>query len=272
VTCWLLAGLLAAGAVPSPAAASGDPEAGAVVDAPGSRSAASPERRKLEEILARREFRAARRDSGLELLALEPPALLRWLGRELGETLGRFFDWLRELFRRERRDVSDDGSWVGAGAGPLTWLLLALLATLLGLVAWRAVRRREPPPGVEHRGAAAPAERALPDALARPADAWARFAEQFAGRGQWRLALRALYLELLATLHQRRAIRYERQRTNGDYVAMLRGHPASDAFGRLSAAFDLAWYGNKPFGASDYDAALGLAREVARLAPPAAAP
>jgi hypothetical protein len=231
---------------------------------------AAAERRQLEEILARREFRAARRDSGLELTTPEPPSFLRWLGRELAETWRRLREWIRRLLRRDRRELPEGGSWLGAGAGPLTWVLAALALTLLGLVASRLLRRRGPAPVVEAAGAAPPADRGLPDALERPAEAWARFAEQFARRGQWRLALRALYLELLATLHQQRAIRYERQRTNGDYVAMLRGTPAGEPFGRLSAAFDLAWYGNKPFGPGDYDAALGLAREVDRLAAPAA--
>jgi hypothetical protein len=117
----------------------------------------------------------------------------------------------------------------------------------------------------------APGSAALPDALSQSADAWASFASRFARDGEWRLALRALYLELLVTLHERGAIRYERQRTNGDYLASLRGTPAGAPFARLTAAFDLAWYGNKPFESEAYESALGLVREIDRVTAPRAA-
>jgi len=108
----------------------------------------------------------------------------------------------------------------------------------------------------------------MPDALSQSADAWASFADKFARHGQWRLALRALYLELLVTLHERGSIRYERQRTNGDYLAALLGAPAGAPFARLTAAFELAWYGNKPFESADYDVALALVREIERATAP----
>jgi hypothetical protein len=269
VTAWVLALLLASAPEASPPASDARP-AGAphAAEAPHR----SPDHRRLDEILSRREFRAARRASGVELAAPEPPEFLRWLGRELRDGLKRLFDWIEELLRRKQPKLPEGGGWIGSSAGPLTWALLALGVTLLCVAVFRLARRRGAGGPIEPADAGAPAARGLPDALSRSVEAWSRLAEQFERQGQWRLALRALYLELLATLHQRRAIRYERPRTNGDFVAMLRGHPAGEPFGRLSAAFDLAWYGNKPFGAADYGAALGLARDVERLTGPADAP
>jgi Domain of unknown function (DUF4129) len=102
----------------------------------------------------------------------------------------------------------------------------------------------------------------MPDALQQPADAWARFAEDFRRRGEWRLALRAMYLRLLVLLHERGAIHYERQKTNGEYAQALRDGPAGPSFADLTTAFDRAWYGNKPLEEADYETALGFARSV----------
>ncbi len=222
-----------------------------------------PERRKLEEILGRREFSAARRESGIDVRApeLEAPDFLRWLGKTLRDTLKRWVEWWDNLFRRNRPELSEPGSLVSAGSGPLTWALVAAASALLLLALYRAWRRRAPVAPATGT-AVAPGSTALPDALSQSADAWASFADKFARQGQWRLALRALYLELLVTLHERGRIRYERQRTNGDYLATLHGTPAGAPFSRLTGAFDLAWYGNKPFEALDYESALALAREI----------
>jgi Domain of unknown function (DUF4129) len=136
----------------------------------------------------------------------------------------------------------------------------------LALFLRRAGRgRRGVPEATAGVAVAAAAASVVPDALSQSADVWARCAEQFARDGRWHLALRALYLELLVVLHERGAVRYERERTNGDYVRLLRETPASPAFSRLTAAFDEAWYGNKPFTPAAYEAALECVREVDRV-------
>ena len=257
--------LLCAG-LPSPAAPAPPPAAAA---------APSADQRKLAEILARREFTAARREAGLELELpeIQPPDVLTSLGQKLRDLLKRFFDWLERWLTRQRPERPAGESWVAAGTGPLTWVLVAAAAALLALLLARFLRRRRGAavaPEVVAAAALAGAE-APPDALAQPADAWARFADEFAREGQWRLALRALYLRLLVLLHERGALRYERQRTNGDYLRALRGAPAAAPFGQLTRAFDLAWYGNKPFEREHYQQALEWTREVDRLSAPAPA-
>jgi hypothetical protein len=105
---------------------------------------------------------------------------------------------------------------------------------------------------------------AQPDALAQPKEAWARLADRFARNGEWRLALRAAFLELLVLLQERGAIRYERQRTNGEYVETLASGPAGRPFALFVRAFDEAWYGNRPFEEAAYRQALEWAHEVDR--------
>ncbi len=255
-------------AEPDPVVGVAEPETLAL-EPPAALPAAAPRdagerewRLKLEQILARREFRAARRGSGLEprwnmfSFGAWFEEQLRWLGELVRE-------WLRGLWRRAPGGASE--GTLGSISQPATWALAAAAAALLGLLLQRALRNRRAQRAVAIDATiAAPAAVALPDALSQPADVWARFAEEFARSGELRLALRALYLRLLALLHERGAIRYERQRTNGDYVRALAGAPAGEPFRRLTLCFDLAWYGNKPFERADYEAALDAVRAVDR--------
>ncbi len=216
-------------------------------------------RRELTGILARREFRANPRASGLDP-RLPEVSFLNWIGEHFRQAWERFVDWLRALRRRNRGDASRPLS--DSVSQPATWMLAAGAAALLGLLLYRAWRSRRAPPASTADVTTVAANAALPDALSQPADAWARCADEFARTGEWRLALRALYLRLLALLHERGALRYESQRTNGDYVAALGGAPAAAPFRRVTTSFDLAWYGNKPFERDDYEAVLAAVRAV----------
>jgi hypothetical protein len=240
-------------------------------------AAAPPEaaayRDRLQHILARREFRAAVREGQVpELDVPEMPSFLNWLAVKFGELWDRLVAWLRGWRPKDPDPSLPGGGGVLAGAlsEPLA-LALGLLAVALLVVILLRYRRRSPSATDEAAlMAAAPSSHAMPDALARPADAWARFAEEFRRKGEWRLALRAVYLRILVVLHERGAIRYERQRTNGDYQAALAAGPAGEPFARLTAAFDEAWYGNKPFGESAFRQAVEWTRAVDRATAPQA--
>ena len=261
----LLAALLLGTPLVEPAPAA-PPAAGPAAPAP-----ASPEvyRERLERILARPEFRGLPRDAELpQPPPLVAPPFLKWVSETLGDALGRFLDWLVRKLVRAPSLPGGGASWIGQASGPATWTLVAGAAALLGLLLWRL---RRAPRGAGDAGAPAPAAvllEAQPDALARPADAWARFAEEFSRKGEWRLALRAAFLRLLVVLHERGAIRYERPRTNGEYAAELAGGPAGEPFSALALAFDEAWYGNKPLDETRYRAALGWTRAVDRATRP----
>jgi hypothetical protein len=151
---------------------------------------------------------------------------------------------------------------VGTVSSAASVVLVSAAAALLGLFLFRFVRSpRVPPSSLAPAGGGAAGE-SMPDALSRPAEAWARFASEFSHRGEWRLALRAAYLELLVLLHERGAIRYEKQKTNGVYARVLGGSPAAPPFAALTRSFEEAWYGRRPLDADAYDLAVGHAREV----------
>jgi hypothetical protein len=155
----------------------------------------------------------------------------------------------------------------GAGLGPSGWLVLGLLALAVltgALVLF--LRSRDP-----SEPAKAPQTEALPSPGAgglepdeqSPGDLWRR-AEELARRGDFLEGVRHLYMAVLALLHRADLIRYEKSRTNGEYLRQLRAGGAAvvEPFGRLTRLFEQKWYGERACAADDYDSCLGLASQV----------
>jgi hypothetical protein len=71
---------------------------------------------------------------------------------------------------------------------------------------------------------------------------------------------------VLAQLHRADLIRYDRTRTNGEYLRQLRtaegGAAVVEPFGRLTRLFELKWYGERACAADDYETCRGLASQV----------
>jgi len=172
-------------------------------------------------------------------------AAVRWIELAL--------DWLfRQLFRwaLERQTGTDGSGW----ASNVKWLLGVLigaigvcLAVLIARI-WRA-RRRKAPETASSAAAPAPdlaSEDARPEAL--PRDRWLELANDLLRRGEYRLALRAVYLATLSHLGQRQIIVLGRFKTNREYERELQKHASSRpklvaAFAENVSVFDGSWYG-----------------------------
>jgi hypothetical protein len=90
-------------------------------------------------------------------------------------------------------------------------------------------------------------------ALARPPEGWAHLADELAARGEYREAVRSLYLALLSRLHREGAILYDSNLSNWDYLRHFKGRRDwLPPFRELTRRFDFAWYGNLPVGAEGY--------------------
>ena len=90
-------------------------------------------------------------------------------------------------------------------------------------------------------------------ALSRPPEGWAHLADALAAKGEYREAVRNLYLALLSRLHRDGAIHYDETLSNWDYLRAFRGRPEVKApFRELTRRFDFAWYGNVPVGVDGY--------------------
>lgn len=103
-----------------------------------------------------------------------------------------------------------------------------------------------------------------------PAALWEQ-AEMLAGDGNFRDAVRILYLAVLAHLHRQRLIRFDSARTNGEYVQQVRlaeqaPPELNGTFDQLTRLFETVWYGARPCEAGAYRTCRTLADEMQQVA------
>jgi transcriptional regulator GlxA family with amidase domain len=84
-----------------------------------------------------------------------------------------------------------------------------------------------------------------------------------AARGEYRQALRLLYLSCLLSLDEAGVLDYHPAVTNWSYVAAIRRHvPFAEPFATLTALVDRALYAVKPVSAQDFDRGQELLRHI----------
>jgi hypothetical protein len=180
---------------------------------------------------------------------------LSGLGRRLGKLLERLLrslpdDWLN---RRTPESAPE------LGAGPLwaVWALLAVVACLLGLLLYRALRRSAAVAPMAAAAAVA-VDLAAPQLSGAelPESSWLSLAEGLARQGEHRLALRAYFLAGLNALGQARLLSLAPSRSVGDYRRQLKrrsdeGGQARAVFEDFSRLYEQCWYGLRPVGAAD---------------------
>jgi hypothetical protein len=70
----------------------------------------------------------------------------------------------------------------------------------------------------------------------------------------YRLAVRLMYLQLLANMHQRHIIQYKQDATNFDYLGQLHQTGYYPAFFKVTRHYEYAWYGLFPVNKQAFDA------------------
>ncbi|NOK23383.1 DUF4129 domain-containing protein [Corallococcus carmarthensis] len=207
-------------------------------------------------ILARPEFQERPEKAPAEPKEEEVPPEPGWWRRfidKLGEWLKEFFKGRDPLPRQRETALPVSG---GAAAKALVVTLVALTLAVLGVVLVSILRRKRAGsgPSLEVRTVDAAALADNPDhALSRPPEGWAHLADALAAKGEYREAVRNLYLALLSRLHRDGAIHYDETLSNWDYLRAFRGRAEVKApFRELTRRFDFAWYGNVPVGADGY--------------------
>jgi hypothetical protein len=226
---------------------------------PGGAGAAAS-RAAAQAILAGEEFDARPLQDRVE--DPEQPEKESWLVRLL--------DWLFKRLREKKPAATpnlDKPSLLpGLGGEAFRWITygLAGLAAAAGLfLTARALQNRSAPPGEQGLGAEPGPGAGPPDAesaLSREPSGWWSQADALAARGDFREAVRALYLAVLAALHRRGAIDYDPAGSNGDYVRAFKGDGAElPPFRELTVRFDFAWYGRRGADAGGYAQVRSLA-------------
>jgi Domain of unknown function (DUF4129) len=200
------------------------------------------ERAELRRILSRPEFRDA---PAQEVARPDDPDVPKWL-EDFSDSVIRFERGLQQRFRRKRNAGAPDLSETpGFSRRTLPVVVLLIVAggvpLIFAFVRLRLLRRSS-------SVAAAPAADLAPQATARDPRGWEREAEALLAQGRLREAVRARYLASLSFLAGRGAIRFERFKTNGEYVDEVgRAIPrAASTFAAITRQFDWAWYGCAP--------------------------
>jgi hypothetical protein len=156
---------------------------------------------------------------------------------------------------------------LGGVAYPLLLILIGLAAAALlvgialAIIKWYAERKKAV---VRQQGQLTnqPADHLEDPDKQNPAELW-RQADDLARAGNLLAAVRTLYLAVLALLHQGGFIRYERTRTNGEYVDQLRPRAQLQRpFLSLTGLFEVKWYGERACAPEDYRACRELAGEI----------
>ncbi|HTP87339.1 MAG TPA: DUF4129 domain-containing protein [Bryobacteraceae bacterium] len=182
--------------------------------------------------------------------------------RFIGDNVRRALDWIGDVVRAIMRwligqrggDLPDASAARNVPfAAPMLYILIAIAAgAIIALLLRLRLRRRQSAPLA---AATATAELNLesddvsPDQA--PEDAWLAMAARLFDAGDLRLATRALYLAVLASLGENRLITIHRARSNMDYQRELARRARGNAilvqkFRGLVAVFERTWYGDHP--------------------------
>ncbi len=217
-----------------------------------------------------REARPAAKDGVLVSFLKQTIRTVERAARWIADRIQTIADWFARRFARKHADGPDPGRAAGWGDNPRALMLIALIATtaaLLLLAARLLVRRRrwtteqeplETTPAINLYD-----ERTTADRL--PAEEWLAMAEQLEQAGQWRPALRALFLAALAGLGQQGWIRIAPFKSNRDYRRELASRANEElraAFAGHARLFEQGWYGDWPVSSDDVRQGHALLRRM----------
>ncbi|HEY4300614.1 MAG TPA: DUF4129 domain-containing protein [Candidatus Didemnitutus sp.] len=180
--------------------------------------------------------------------------------RAVGRSIGRFVDWLNGLMPKAKEPALPASA---GGGGSTEWMvvlqmvayaLLSIVVVVLVVVALNIFRLRRQPMMTASAGGVEEAPDLRDEnvqASRLPADGWLDLARQQMAAGEWRLALRALFLATLARLAEQQLLTLARHKTNLEYERELRRRAHSrveivtDFHGRRRS-FEEVWYGRQP--------------------------
>lgn len=249
-------------------------------------------KRVADEVLARPEFawrlprlRQANESVGVfTRFAREAMRTLKiWVKKSwdlLSGPVEQIFDWLNSWgsWLRNKLIHSQSGLEKAPASPIMESLMWILLAAIIGGGLWflfrywqRRRRRKNAVATLEALPAAAESEPDLEADYVPPEDLpyqrWLTRAGELAANGDYRPALRALYLAALALLADRRMVIPARSKTNGDYRNEVRRHRQScpslpGVFTDLIMIFEGVWYGAHPANADLYERTRLLLQEI----------
>lgn len=191
----------------------------------------SPERDDVAEVMSRPEFAYPRSI---------PERITDWIGDRIDD----LFDRMPEI-----GSPSGPAPPLGGGIGSLLGWLLVIAAVAVVVVVIVIVIRRWVPRVRDSSTSATHVD----TEHRRSASQWASDAERYEAKGEWKLAIRARFRELVRTLVDRSQVADLPGRTSGEMLADLtRTTPdATDSFHTAAMLFELPWYADVPTGEAE---------------------
>lgn len=172
-----------------------------------------------------------------------------WLSTALENLFNRIGEWLSNLFRNRQEP---NGSSLQAAAGLTEVMIVVLLAILAAFIIYMLAQIR-----FKKKNDNPETDSLVTDAEAgRNADQWLTEADKLAASGDFRAAIRCLYIASLVRMDEARLLRFERHETNWEHLYRFRdlpNKPGEFHLEPLTLRFDQAWYGFVPQSQSDVD-------------------
>lgn len=211
-------------------------------------------RDEAKAILARPEFQQAPERPKDD--TVEDPEAPSWLRKLWDDFWKAIWEWLRKKEPGDAHVELPEGGGSMVGANAVMLVAIAVVAGTLLFILLRGWKRKRPDDAaLDESGAVS--EQALSSdpmsALSRPPEGWASLADQLAAQGQFREAIRHLYLALLSRLHRDGAIDYDPTCSNWEYLSAFKGpSDQKPPFRELTRRFDFVWYGNLDASEASY--------------------
>ncbi len=187
-------------------------------------------RKRLDDILAAREFSSVRPPSVFEI----------WMEKAQA--------WLQEQWDKLFRKLNitpPEFTWVGR---IFVWLVIAAGASVLGVWLYRLYRRK-PPEFSREIIPFAPSSKSW--------RIWLEEAKKHAQRNEWREAIHLSYWAGVSYLEASGLWIPDRARTPREYLREVKNdNPKKPPFASLTRRFENVWYGSREAGPSDFDATL----------------
>lgn len=187
-----------------------------------------------------------------------PPVTMRSISPEQWDKAAKGLDYSKDLPKpvkeRKQKPIEPSGGgidWTGLTQGwGVFFQSLAILIAVLG-IGYGIYRMMQEPRNrtISRDGVEITVENV--DAYLHESDL-DRFLREALAAGNFSLAVRLYYLQVIKTLSEQNAIAWSREKTNRDYQREMRQHRLSRQFKSLTRAYEQVWYGNLPIDAKGF--------------------
>jgi hypothetical protein len=213
----------------------------------------------INDVISKREYqwRLPRQKSDREL---QTGILSRFFEKFL-DYFTRFVNWAREIWTKlndwwrrlfpEPNPMSETQS-PSTAQWPMLRILIVMAAAVLVLFVWRLIRNRRRLKRITIHAQPAVAQPDLNDenllADSLPESNWQTLANELLRKGEYRLALRAQYMAVLASLGEKEFIRIAKYKSNKEYERELERRTRErreliQTFSESVDLFERSWYG-----------------------------